>query len=103
MKTKWPKKVPIAQYIQCHFPDGGRGRHTIINDIRRNDLPGEKIGGRWYVYLLPDNTPAYGYSSQACKGNSAAQVTDTICLTGNSKADAILANIAIDNGLRVST
>lgn len=99
-KTRWPKKMPITNYIQLHYTEGGRCRTAIINDIKRKDLPGLKEGGKWFIYVLPDGSPAYGYSEE--KPKQPAPERETVALSGNTIADSILAKLAANNGLGVT-
>lgn len=100
MKPKWPKKQCLRDFVALNYTDGSRSRDSIINDIKQGRLPGIKDGGKWFIYVLPDGEPAYGYTENRPGTESAS--TDAIELTGNSVADSILARLAANAGTRVS-
>lgn len=99
MKTRWPKKQPLSDYIKLTYTEGGRCRSAVINGIKRGDLPGIKDGGKWFVYVLPDGSPAYGYSENQQQRDGTGE---RVSLTGNPIADAILAKTAANNGFKVA-
>lgn len=101
MKPKWPKKQCLRDFIQCHYTDGSRGRDAVINDIKKGLLPGVKEGRKWFIYVLPDGEPAYGYSEEGRPG-AAVSAGEAVPLTGNPVADSILARLAANNGIKVS-
>ncbi|MGB0468728.1 MAG: hypothetical protein ACPGF7_14520 [Pontibacterium sp.] len=102
IKTRWPKKMPVREYRQLHYTDGGRCQGALVNDIKRGDLPGVKDGRKWYIYVLPDGSPAHGYSENAPTSMHETKHQESVTLTGNALADSILAKVAANNGLRVS-
>lgn len=64
-----PEDYIAQEFAGCSKPPT---RQTVRNWIRRKVLPGEKIGGRWFVFVQ-DKTPAS---------------------TGNEELDAILKKIS---------
>jgi hypothetical protein len=100
MKPKWPKRQSVSNYIAANYADGDRSRDAVINDIKAGRLPGVKFGRKWYIYVLPDGEPAYGYSEGIEAGQPATE--EAVDLTGNAIADSILARLAANNGMRVS-
>lgn len=64
-----PQDYIAREFGECSKPPTPQ---TIRNLIRRKVLPGEKIGGRWFVFVQ-DKTPAS---------------------TGNEELDAILKKIS---------
>lgn len=99
MKPKWPKRQSITNYIAANYADGDRSRDAVINDIKCGRLPGERVGRKWYIYVLPDGSPAYGYSENMPAENQSQD--EAVDLTGNALADSILARLAANNGMRV--
>jgi len=101
MKTKWPKKQSITDYIRHNYTDGGRSRTAILSDLKQGKLPGIKDGGKWYIYVLVDGSPAYGYSETRSDYAELASLgrTGSIKLTGNRTADAILARATAGTSL----
>lgn len=101
MKSKWPKKMKVSEYIALHYAGNTKSRTSIISEIKNGSLPGIKDGGIWVVYVLPDGAPAYGYSEER-PAMPAAPKEDAIKLTGNAMADKILAKTAANCGMRVA-
>lgn len=101
MKPKWPKKQCLRDFIQSHYTDGSRSRDAIINDIKQGRLPGVKEGRKWFIYVLPDGEPAYGYSEEG-KPDASTSSDEAVQLTGNPVADSILARLAANSGIKVS-
>lgn len=101
MKTRWPKKMPVSEYRRLHYTDGGRCQNALVNDIKKGDLPGVQIGRKWYIYVLPDSSPAYGYS-EGSQPRQPQPKTEAVNLSGNKLADRIIATLAANNGLRVN-
>lgn len=99
MTTRWPKKMPVSEFRKLHYTENGRCQNAVINDIRQGRLPGIKEGSRWYIYVLPDNSPAYGYNEHQPQQEPAPG--ESVELTGNHLADSILARIAANSGLAV--
>jgi len=99
IRSKWPKKTPVRDYIAIEYTDGAKSSATVIRQIQNGDLPGVKDGGRWFVYVLPDGSPAYGYN----ENQPDRQEEETVKLTGNALADAILAKQAANNGFKVAS
>ncbi len=77
------KRISITTYLNEHFGPGDRSRPTVINDIRKGRLPGELLGGKWYVFVDDDNIPINSTTHYTV--STAAPI-----LTGNKIADAIL-------------
>lgn len=100
IRTRWPKKMTVRRYRELNYADDGRSQNTVVNDIKQGKLPGVKEGRKWYVYVLPDGSPAYGYSESKPVEPTTAE--EAVTLTGNPLADSILAKIAANNGLRVA-
>ncbi|MCP3849473.1 MAG: helix-turn-helix domain-containing protein [Gammaproteobacteria bacterium] len=50
------KLISISKYIEKVFVDGCISHYTIIRMIESGELPGKKMGGRWYVKLQPETT-----------------------------------------------
>ena len=99
MKPKWPKRQSVTNYIAANYADGDRSRDAVICDIKARRLPGVKEGRMWYIYVLPDGSPAYGYSESTLEVSEAT--SEEVVLTGNALADSILARLAANAGLRV--
>lgn len=97
-RTKWPKKMSVSKYRKLHYADNDRCQTTLINDIKRGALPGIKEGGRWYVWVLPNNDAAYGYEPL---NTAAADIDLKIERTGNQIADGILNRVASENGFNI--
>lgn len=100
MKPKWPKRQSVTNYIAANYADGDRSRDAVINDIKAGRLPGVMVGRKWYIYVLPDGEPAYGYSENTPADTPASE--EAVDLTGNALADSILARLAANAGTRVS-
>lgn len=98
-RSKWPKKQPVAEYILRNYTEGGVSNASVVRQIKKGTVPGIKFGGRWYVYVLPDGSPAWGYSENQ---PAAPQAEKSVKLTGNPVADAILAKTAANTGMKVA-
>ena len=58
--SEWPKKMPVSAYAKRWYVS--RCKQSVINDIQRGNLPGEKEpNGNWFVWVNSDQTPAHSY------------------------------------------
>jgi hypothetical protein len=48
--------ISIREYIKLYFVDGSIAPKTVINMITSGELPGRKMGGKWYVDLSVPST-----------------------------------------------
>lgn len=97
MKSNWPKKQRLADYAKHNFTDPDSEKARLVKACRAGDLPAVKEGKLWYVWVLPDNTPAYGYSQSGSK-TKRAEVKINEINTGNALADAVLLRKALKEG-----
>lgn len=96
---RWPKKVSVTDYMDIAYAEGGRCRNAVVNDIKRGDLPGIKVGGKWYVYMQANGEPAWGYKEGM---PTSPRVTVTAPRTGNALADAILSKTLQKHGINAA-
>jgi|GEM_PF-3399663 len=74
---KKPRKQKISDYILEEFGEMAIDPRTVIAQIQRGELPGQKIGGLWFVIRQePEPAPAAPRPS-----------------TNNATADSILQEI----------
>jgi hypothetical protein len=57
---QWPKRLSASNYAKRW--DADLCARTIINRVKANKLPGgQDEGGRWFVWVHSDYTPAWNY------------------------------------------
>jgi hypothetical protein len=95
IKPKWPRKQRLTDYAKNNFTDPDGERQRLRRQCFSGDLPAVKEGGTWFVWVLPDGAPAYGYSEELEQPKSV--VIEKI-RTGNAIADAVLMKKALEQG-----
>lgn len=51
----WPKRMRLQAFIQEGFLEGSRpDAHTMKQRIKKGEVPGEKLGGTYYVFVGPN-------------------------------------------------
>lgn len=99
-KPQWPKKQRVTDYLEV-FMDPEKERQRVVRQLRAGDLPGIKEGSTWFVWVLPDGSPAYGYEySQPPIKKQQIKIAD-IANTGNAIADAVLLRESIEKGVEI--
>jgi hypothetical protein len=77
MKSHWPKKMPAGKYAKRWYTS--RTKETIINDIKRGNLPGvQEPNGQWFVWVNADDTAAFGYNPPVEIKTAASELADGI-------------------------
>jgi hypothetical protein len=99
IKPKWPRKQRLAEFAKNHFIEPERELSRLRRQLKLGDLPGELEGKIWFVWVLPDGQPAYGYSEHTPERPKEIRVEKTN--TGNAIADAILLKHEINQGIRL--
>ncbi|MBJ7555431.1 hypothetical protein [Marinomonas spartinae] len=96
IKPKWPRKQRLAEFAKNNFTDPERELPRLRRQLKKGELPGELEGKLWFVWILPDGQPAYGYSE------STPEKPKSKCIdqlkTGNPIADAVLLKYELKQG-----
>lgn len=99
-KPQWPKKQRVIDYLEV-FMDPDKERQRVVRQLRAGELPGIKEGSTWFVWVLPDGSPAWGYqSNQPVEKKQQIKIGD-IANTGNPIADAVLLKMSIEKGVEI--
>ena len=96
IKPRWPRKQRIRDYAKQHFTDPEKELPRLRRQLKAGELPGILEGKLWFVWILPDGQPAYGYSEDAPVKPEVKRVEQIS--TGNAIADAILFKHEIKQG-----
>lgn len=94
-KPKWPRKQRLTEYAKNNFTDPVAEHQRLRRQCKSGELPSVKDGGTWFVWVLPDGAPAYGYSEEVEQPKA---VKLERIKTGNAIADSILMKVAIEKG-----
>lgn len=96
MKPKWPRKQRLRDYAKQHFIEPEKELGRLRKQLKTGELPGELEGKLWFVWVLPDGEPAYGYQGEAPERPKEKRIEQIS--TGNPIADAILLKHEIKQG-----
>lgn len=99
-KTQWPKKQRITDYLEI-FMNPEQERQRIVRKLHNKELPGVKDGKMWFVWVLPDGSPAYGYDANEPQQKEKKIKIEDIANTGNAIADAVLLRMSIEKGVEI--
>ena len=63
-------KLKISQYIKREFAPGSEpDPRTIISAIQRGEIPGQKIGGQWFVDDSPPPSDLHPIAASILRSN----------------------------------
>lgn len=88
IKPKWPRKQRLGEFAANNFMNPTRELPRLRRQLKKGELPGELEGSLWFVWILPDGSPAYGYSETTPEKPKERRIEPVN--TGNPLADAIL-------------
>lgn len=97
IKPKWPRKQRLRDYAKQHFMDPEKELSRLRKQLKSGELPGVLEGKLWFLWILPDGQPAYGYSEDTPAKPKEKRV-EQVAKTGNPIADAILLKHEIQQG-----
>ncbi len=96
IKPKWPRKQRLSEFAKNNFIEPERELSRLRRQLKLGDLPGELEGNLWFVWILPDGQPAYGYSEHTPEKPKERRIDQL--KTGNPIADAVLLKYEITQG-----
>ena len=99
-KPQWPKKQRVSDYLAV-FMDPEKERKRVLRLLRTGVLPGIKEFGTWFIWVLPDGTPAYGHKTIEPEIKQKKAKLEDIANTGNPIADAVLLRMSIEKGVEI--
>ena len=96
IKPKWPRKQRLRDYAKQHFIEPEKEVPRLRRQLQAGELPGELEGKLWFVWVLPDGEPAYGYQGDTPEKPKEKRIEQLS--TGNAIADAVLLKYEIQQG-----